>query len=60
MGQLRESNNRTKQKKMIPYICIIILNVANCRYKRLNHGRYDIHDLFCIIISIIGICATLN
>ena len=44
---------------LIPYLCIIMLNVANCRYKRLNYGRYDIHDFMCIVLSIIGACVIL-
>ena len=60
MGQSREGYNGEKKKKMIPYICILILNIANCRYKRLNYGRYDLHDLFCIVLALIGVCVTLS
>ena len=43
----------------LPYIAIIFLNVANCRFKRIKYGRYDIHDIMCMVISIIGICVIL-
>ncbi len=46
-------------KVLIPYLCIILLNVYNCRYKRINYGRYDAHDLLCIGLSIIGVCVIL-
>ena len=43
----------------IPYLCIILLNVANTRYKIKEFGKVDGHDLLCIIISLIG-CYILN
>lgn len=43
----------------IPYLCIILLNVANTRYKIKEFGKVDSHDLLCIAISLIG-CYTLN
>lgn len=43
----------------LPYLAIIVLNIANCRYKRLKYGQYDAHDLLCVLISTIGICGTL-
>lgn len=43
----------------IGYLLIIMLNVANCRFKRLAYNKYDGHDLLCIFISIVFVCAIL-
>ena len=43
----------------IPYLLIIMLGMANCRYKRLTYNQYDSHDLLCIFIAIVGACVTL-
>ena len=43
----------------IPYLCILLLNIANNRYKRLTYQRYDINDLLSIVICIIGLCGIL-
>ena len=43
----------------IPYLCIMSLNMVNCRYKRLTYERYDINDLISIVICIIGLCGIL-
>ena len=43
----------------IPYLCILLLNIANNRYKRLKYKRYDINDLISIAICIIGLCGIL-
>ena len=43
----------------IPYLCIILLNLANTRYKYLIYKKVDSHDILCIIISLIGCYAIL-
>jgi len=42
----------------LPYLCIILLNMANTRYKFKTFGKMDGHDMLCILISLIG-CFTL-
>lgn len=43
----------------IPYLLIIMLGIANCRYKVQVYNKIDSHDLLSILIATIGACVIL-